>query len=45
MNNKEMEEQISYWKHNPDKFVEFVIRRKLRLHEKIWIKLSSKIRH
>lgn len=43
MTNEEMYNQILYWKRNPDKFAEFIIGRKLRLHEKIWMRVYNKL--
>lgn len=35
-----MSEQIKYWKHNPDKWIEYITGVKLHWYQKVWIKLD-----
>lgn len=37
-----MSEQIQYWQHNPDKYIEFVTGVKLPWYRKVWVKLCLK---
>lgn len=37
-----MSEQIKYWRHNPDKYIEFVTGLKLPWYRKVWVKLCLK---
>ena len=39
MTEKEMQNQILYWKKNPDKFAEWILGYKLPLYKKLWFKL------
>lgn len=41
---KRAEEQITYWKRNPDRFAEWIIGHKLPLYQRLWFKLFSKVR-
>lgn len=44
MTEKEMQEQISYWKQNPDVFAEWLLGCKLPWYKKLWIRLFSSIK-
>lgn len=42
---KRAEEQIAYWKRNPDRFAEWILGHKLPLYQRLWFKLFSKRRN
>lgn len=44
MTEKEMREQILYWKRNPDMLVEWLFGYKLPWHKRMWLKLFSRIK-
>ena len=45
MTEKEMQNQILYWKKNPDKFAEWILGYKLPWYKKLWFKLFSNIKN
>ena len=45
MTEKEMQNQIIYWKKNPDKFAEWILGYKLPWYKKLWFKLFSNIKN